>query len=184
MIKIILRIIGCIFYWVLKSINLRFLLPQKSLFFLDKLRINSLRLQGSTLGRNANVRNDVFIAYPKNFSLGDNVTLGSYARIFNYSNFIVGDNTEIGPGLHVQTNEHIWTNVNEPICKQGSVSNPVKIGSDVYVGANVTILQGVEIANHCVIAAGAVVNKSTESGYLYGGVPAKKIRPLTQSKGT
>ena len=184
MFSIISRIIGYFVYWILTRVNLRFLLPKKCLFVIDKLRINSLKLQGATLGNNSNVRNDVFIAFPKNFSLGHNVTLGPYARIFNYSDFIVGDNTEIGPGLHIQTNDHVWLNIHDPIGKQGSISNPIKIGCGVFVGANVTILQGVKIADNCAIAAGAVVIKNTVSGYLYGGVPAKQICTLSQlSKG-
>nr|WP_274376925.1 DapH/DapD/GlmU-related protein [Desulforamulus reducens] len=45
--------------------------------------------------------------------------------------------------------------------------------------ANVTILPGVEIADNCVVAAGAVVTHNLiENGALYGGVPAKYIKKL------
>jgi len=178
MLKIFFRLLGYILYWVAKKIDLRFLLPRKFLVIFDKLRIASLRLQGAKVGRNSNVRNDVFIAYPQNFKLDDNVTIGSYSRIFNYSLFVVGNNTEIGPGLHVQTNDHVWSKIDQPLGKQGSISNSVHIGKGVFIGANVTILKGVDIADNCVIAAGSVVIKNTESGYLYGGVPSKKICTL------
>lgn len=51
----------------------------------------------------------------------------------------------------------------------------IKIGDDVWVGANVTILKGVEIGQGAIIAAGSVVNKSVEPFSIVGGVPAKKI---------
>ena len=40
------------------------------------------------------------------------------------------------------------------------------------------ILPGVTIAEGCVIAAGAVVNKSTEPDGLYAGVPARRVKDL------
>lgn len=55
----------------------------------------------------------------------------------------------------------------------------VKIGNGVWIGANATILPGVEIADYCIVAAGAVVsNNLTEKGALYGGVPAKYIKKI------
>lgn len=46
----------------------------------------------------------------------------------------------------------------------------VVIGNDVWMGCGVTILKGVHISNHCVIAAGAVVTKDVEPEYsIWGG---------------
>lgn len=52
----------------------------------------------------------------------------------------------------------------------------IKIGNDVWIGANVTILDGVNIGNGAIIAAGAVVNKDVDDYAIVGGVPAKLIR--------
>ena len=51
----------------------------------------------------------------------------------------------------------------------------VEIGNDVWIGANVTLMEGIRIGNGAIIASGAVVNKDVESYAIYGGVPAKKI---------
>ncbi|UIR55954.1 acyltransferase [Sphingobacterium sp. SRCM116780] len=64
----------------------------------------------------------------------------------------------------------------------------VFIEDDVWVGTNVTILKGVTIRKGTIIAAGSVVAKSTEEYAVYGGVPARKLKPrftdeeLTQHK--
>ena len=50
------------------------------------------------------------------------------------------------------------------------------IGNDVWIGANVSILEGVTIGNGAVIAAGAVVTKDVEDYAVVGGVPAKVIK--------
>jgi maltose O-acetyltransferase len=55
---------------------------------------------------------------------------------------------------------------------------PVRIGNDVWIGGNVTILPGVTIGNNVVVAAGAVVTKDVPDNSLVGGVPARLIREI------
>ena len=55
-------------------------------------------------------------------------------------------------------------------------NEPVIIGNDVWIGANVIILPGVNIGHGAVIAAGAVVTKDVEPYAIVGGVPAKLIK--------
>lgn len=50
------------------------------------------------------------------------------------------------------------------------------IGSDVWIGANVIIIQGVNIGNGAVIGAGAVVTKNVGDYEIWAGNPAKFIR--------
>ncbi len=55
----------------------------------------------------------------------------------------------------------------------------MKIGENVWICANVTLLPGTEVADNCIVAAGSVVNKKLLSpGYLYAGVPARKIKKI------
>lgn len=51
-----------------------------------------------------------------------------------------------------------------------------KIGNDVWVGYGSTIMQGVNIGDGAIIAAGSVVVKDVEPYSIYGGNPAKKLR--------
>jgi carbonic anhydrase/acetyltransferase-like protein (isoleucine patch superfamily) len=46
------------------------------------------------------------------------------------------------------------------------------------------VMDHVVVQEFCIIAAGAIVLENTvcESGYLYAGVPAKKIKPLTEEQ--
>lgn len=39
-------------------------------------------------------------------------------------------------------------------------------------------MPGVTLENRCVVAAGSVVTKDWQSGFLYGGCPARKIKEL------
>lgn len=56
------------------------------------------------------------------------------------------------------------------------------IGDKVLVGMGAKLLDGAQIEEEVLIAAGAVVKEGMicESGYLYAGVPAKKIKPLSE----
>lgn len=53
---------------------------------------------------------------------------------------------------------------------------PIEIGSDVWIGANVVILDGVKIGHGAIIAAGSIVNRDVQPFEIVGGVPVKNIR--------
>lgn len=52
----------------------------------------------------------------------------------------------------------------------------IKIGNDVWLGARSIILNGINIGDGAVIAAGAVVTKNVEPYAVVGGVPARFIK--------
>lgn len=55
-------------------------------------------------------------------------------------------------------------------------NEPVVIGNDVWIGANVIILPGVKIGDGAILAAGAVITKDVGSYEIVGGIPAKIIK--------
>ncbi len=55
----------------------------------------------------------------------------------------------------------------------------IKIGAGTFVATNAVLLPGTRIPGNCIVAAGGVVTGPLpEEGFLYGGVPAKKIKPV------
>lgn len=73
--------------------------------------------------------------------------------------------------------DHEMSRRDIPMRLQGdSVSKPVVIGDDVWIGARSIILKGVHIGKGAVIAAGAVVTKDVPEYAIVGGVPAKVIK--------
>lgn len=50
------------------------------------------------------------------------------------------------------------------------------IGNDVWIGTRVSILDGVQIGDGAIIAAGSLVNKDVPPYAIYGGVPARLIK--------
>ena len=55
---------------------------------------------------------------------------------------------------------------------------PVRIGRGVWIAAGAMVLQGVEVGDDSVVAAGAVVTKDVAPRTLVAGVPARVVRPL------
>jgi hypothetical protein len=58
----------------------------------------------------------------------------------------------------------------------------VKVGNDVWIGANSVIMPGITIGNGAVIAANAVVTKDVPDYAVVGGVPAKILKYRFESE--
>lgn len=58
-------------------------------------------------------------------------------------------------------------------------SGKVRIGNNVYIATDVTILKGVTIGDNCIIGAGSLVNKSIPAGSVAAGLPCRVICSIT-----
>lgn len=107
--------------------------------------------------------------------IGSNVGIGGYSFICCPSTLTVGDNTITGQYLSIHPQNHVFTDPDTPIRLQGVTAQGVHIGADCWIGAKVTILDGVSIGDGSIVAAGAVVTQSCPPRSIVGGVPAKII---------
>lgn len=57
-------------------------------------------------------------------------------------------------------------------------AQPIVIGDDCWLGANVTVLPGVTIGRGCTIGAGAVVSSDIPEYSVAVGVPAKVVKKV------
>lgn len=112
----------------------------------------------------------------KNIHIGNNFTGNYNLTILDIREVYIGDNVMIGPGTMISTVGHPMTPMGRR--QHLGIAKPVKIGNDVWIGGNVTILPGITIGNNVVVAAGAVVTHDVPDNTLVGGVPARKIKDL------
>ncbi len=89
--------------------------------------------------------------------IGDRVFINNNAAIIADKSVInIGDDTLIGPNFTCfDSNFHSLHP--EKRLSNDYRSKPVTIGRNVFIGANVTVLQGVNIGDNSVIGAGAVI---------------------------
>lgn len=84
-----------------------------------------------------------------------------------------GDNCSLGWNITVNTSDghHIWHNGDKV-----EMEAPVVVGNNVWLTPEVTLLKGVVIPSHCIVAQRAVVTHQFKDEHcLIGGIPAKIV---------
>ena len=102
----------------------------------------------------------------------------NYIKIGNYSN--IQDNVCIH-GTYQKNGTDIGNYVN---IGHNAIVHGCRIDDYVLIGMGAIVMDRAHIQSQVIIAAGAVVLENTvcEAGYLYAGVPAKKIKPLSEEQ--
>jgi acetyltransferase-like isoleucine patch superfamily enzyme len=132
--------------------------------------IEPVNLYSCSIGSNSFV--GPFVEIQKNTTIGKNTKIQSHSFICELVS--IGDECFIGHGVMfindlfseggpANGNKNFWKNT--------------KIGNNVSIGSNATILP-VNVCDYVVIGAGAVVTKNIVESGVYVGNPAKKIKEI------
>lgn len=128
------------------------------------------------VGENPYILDPLYFTAGRNLFLGDNVFINGNVTFIDAAPIEIGDHTMIAPGC-------VLTTVGHPISAKErrnftSHAAPIKIGRDVWIGANCTIFPGVTIGDNVVIGANSVVNKDVPSNRVVAGAPVRLIREI------
>ena len=125
-----------------------------------------LSCKGGTVhvGQGTNLSVNCTLISETRLSIGDKVLIAGHCYIIAGGNHGI-DRTDVAP-------------VDQPCVQKGGVS----IENHCWLGAQVTVLDGVTIKNDTVVAAGAVVTKPTPAFAIVGGVPARVLRDRRASE--
>ncbi|MGC6482608.1 MAG: acyltransferase [Synechococcus sp.] len=150
----------------------------KCITFMQNIRLNHPKQ--ILIGEAARIGPDCFLGAGSSASekllVGSNVYIGPRAYIDASDGGIsIGDDVLIGPNVVLRASNHVFSDPAIPIRLQGTCGTGIVIEEDVWLGANVVIIDGVTIGRGAVIGAGAVVTKSIPSYAVAVGVPAKVI---------
>lgn len=126
-----------------------------------------------------NSRSSLWVKANAVLSIGNNSGMNG-ALIYASNEVIIGENVKIGGGSKIfDTNFHSLDYLERRTSNQGTISSPIIIDNDVFIGTGCTILKGVHIGERSIIAAGSVVTTNIPTGEIWGGNPAKYIKKIT-----
>lgn len=155
----------------------------KNLRLAENVKLDALSEDGICFGDNCSVGINTriectgsFSFLGKGFKCGNNCGLGTDSFYGCAGGIELGDDVIVGNFVSMHSENHNCSDTEIPIRLQGTTHKGIKIGNNVWIGAKVTILDGVQIGNGCVIGAGSVVTKSFPDNSVIAGVPAKLIR--------
>lgn len=119
----------------------------------------------SRLGYKCNLGQNVFVA--SGVTIGNNVKIQNNVSI--YSGTTIEDDVFLGPSCVLTNVLNPRSQVNRKACYETTV-----IRKGATIGANATIVCGVELGRYCFVAAGAVVTKNVDDYGFVVGIPAKQ----------
>jgi maltose O-acetyltransferase len=114
--------------------------------------------------------------YGYNIRLGRNVYANHNLVVLDCAEVTLGDDVFIGPNVVLSTAGHPL----EPAVRRAGLefAKPIRIGSGVWIGANVTVVPGVEIGENTTVGAGIVVTRSLPANCVAVGNPCRVLRHL------
>lgn len=141
----------------------------EGVYIADEANIHTERLRlgdRTIISADALLRGDI--------QLGSDCSVNPYACLSG--KIVCGDGVRIASGVNIVGFNHGFENSEVPMYQLPSTSKGITIGHDVWLGANAVILDGAEIGDGVVVAAGAVVRGQVPDFAIVGGVPAKIIK--------
>lgn len=118
----------------------------------------------------------LLLPYGGSIRFGDNCTVNPYSVVYGHGGVWVGDNVRIATHAVIVPANHVFSDPHVPIHEQGLTKEGITIEDDVWVGANVTILDGAHIGRGSVVAAGSVVRGRHAPLSVIGGAPARLLK--------
>lgn len=129
-------------------------------------------LPEAEIGENCNICSHIFIE--NEVKIGNNVTIKSGVQLWD--GITIEDDVFLGPNVTF-TNELVPRS--RVIDKSNFKKTTVKKGASI--GANTTILPGIEIGEYALIGAASLVNKNVPKNTLWFGKPATQRGFVTNS---
>lgn len=124
----------------------------------------------------SNLQGAVYVEPGAELTIGNNVGMSS-TRIWVHDSVAVGDDVKIGACVLItDTDAHPMDYMTRRTSNEGTMSAPIVIEDDVWVGAHSIILKGVTIGARSIIGAGSVVTKNIPADCVAAGNPCRVIK--------
>lgn len=148
------------------------------------------RVIGEILGKTGKVyyfQGPVQFNYGCHTFIGENFFANFNLTVMDDGPIYIGDNVCFGPNVSLMaTNHPLIAQERMGLDEQGRTTmaefaEEIRIGNNVWIACNATVIGGVTIGDNVVIGAGSVVTKDIPAGYLAYGNPARPVRSITEA---
>lgn len=112
--------------------------------------------------------------FGKNIRVGRNVFINHACEFMDRGGITIGDDVLIGPKVNLVTINHPL----DPATRRSTRCAPIVIGTGAWIGVGASVMPGVTIGRHAVVAANAVVTRDVPAGTVVGGIPARFIKRM------
>ena len=112
------------------------------------------------------------ITFPKNLSLAARSMIGPRVTIYNLATIRLEYGANISQSCHLCAGTHDFTRWSMPL-----VTQPIVIGANAWLGAEVFVGPGVTVGELCVVGARSVVVKNLPPSTICVGQPCRPIKP-------
>ncbi len=121
-----------------------------------------------SVGKGTTFRRDFRIYLEKGavIRIGKNCFFNHGCSINALKQVDIGNGCLFGENVKIYDHNHRFSQKDVPIKEQGFTTGRVTIGDSCWIGSNVVILKGVHVGEHCVIGAGAVIDRDIPAGTL------------------
>jgi len=133
------------------------------------------RVQVKHLGLYSDISPNVIIKSPENLTIGIRSSISSSSFIDAGGGVVIGDFVMISHMVSINSMSHQTTPPYQRVIKAKTI-----IGDYAWIGANSIIIEGINIGEGAIVAAGAVVTQSVPPWTIVAGVPAKHIRNVSR----
>lgn len=120
-----------------------------------------------------------FCDYGYNIEVGDDFFMNVNCVILDGAQVTFGHHVFVGPGCGFFTAGHPLDA--EQRNRGLEIARPIRVGDDVWIGGNVSVLPGVSIGERSIIGAGSVVTRDIPAEVVAAGNPCRVIRRITEA---
>lgn len=114
--------------------------------------------------------------------IGRDSLIGEYSVIRGQGGVTIGDRVYTSPLTQIIAVNHVFDDRERSFVEQGITAEGIQIEDDVWLGSGAVVTDGVRIGRGAVVAAGAVVTDDVPPHTVVGGVPARVLRAVGESR--
>jgi acetyltransferase-like isoleucine patch superfamily enzyme len=136
-----------------------------------KIRKGIYKLFGMRLGNSARIGINTVVSGARNIIIGERTIVNEHCNLDGRGGLVIGKDVSISANTMIFTTTHL---IDSTIFEY--VEGGIKIEDNVWLGANVIVLNDSIVSQKCILGAGSVFKGVSEPNSVYVGNPAKFLK--------